>query len=78
MNIPQGVQSGKKMRLKGKGIQRLGGYGSGDQIIRVVVETPTKLSEQEKEIFKQLADFEQTNTNPMSQGFFEKVREFFQ
>src|SRR5690606_34666194 len=42
MSIPAGVQSGKKMRLKNKGIQKLGGYGYGDQIISVVVETPSK------------------------------------
>lgn len=78
MTIPQGVQSGRKMRLKGKGIQRLGAYGLGDQIITVVVETPTRLSDEQQEIFEQLASLEQTNTNPLSRGFFEKVREFFQ
>lgn len=78
MTIPQGIQSGKKMRLKGKGIQKLGGYGFGDQIISIVVETPTKLSEEQRELFERLAQLEQTNTNPMSRGFFEKVREFFQ
>lgn len=78
MTIPQGVQSGKRMRLKGKGIQKLGGYGNGDQIITVVVETPTKLSEEQQDLFERLAELEQTNTNPMSRGFFEKVREFFQ
>ncbi len=78
MTIPHEVQSHKKMRLKGKGIQRLGGYGSGDQIITVVVETPTKLSDEQKEIFERLAELEHTNTNPMSRGFFDKVRDFFQ
>lgn len=78
MTIPQGVQSNKKMRLKGKGIQRLGGYGFGDQIITIAVETPTKISEEQREVFAKLAELEQTNTNPMSRGFFEKVREFFQ
>lgn len=78
MTIPQGVQSNKKMRLKGKGIQRLGGYGFGDQIITIIVETPTKLSDEQRDLFERLAEVEQTNTNPMSRGFFEKVREFFQ
>lgn len=78
MTIPSGVQSGKKMRLKAKGIQRLGGYGQGDQIITVVVETPSKLSDEQKELFRQLGELEQTGSNPMSGGFFEKVREFFQ
>lgn len=79
MKIPAGIQSGKKMRLKGKGIQRLGGYGTGDQIINVIVETPNKLSDEQRELFEQLADLEEAkNSSPMSRGFFEKVREFFQ
>ncbi len=78
MNIPAGVQSHKRMRLKGKGIQRLGGYGFGDQIITIVVETPTKLTDEQRELFEKLAEVDQNHTNPMSRGFFEKVREFFQ
>lgn len=77
MSIPAGTQSGKKMRLKGKGIQRLGGYGQGDQIITIAVETPTKLTEEQREIFSRLSELEHTHTNPMSRGFFEKVRDFF-
>lgn len=79
MNIPQGIQSGKRMRLKGKGIQRLGGYGFGDQIITVTVETPTTLSDEQTELFKKLSELEEHNkANPLSSGFFEKVRSFFQ
>ncbi len=78
MKIPQGVQSGKKMRLKGKGIQKLGGYGFGDQIINIVVETPTKLSEEQRELFERLSELEHNKTNPLSRGFFDKMREFFQ
>ncbi|MBI99936.1 MAG: molecular chaperone DnaJ [Halobacteriovoraceae bacterium] len=77
MSIPAGTQSHKKMRLKGKGIQRLGGYGQGDQIITVVVETPTKLSGEQQELFEKLAHLEDTNS-PMSRGFFEKVKDLFQ
>lgn len=78
LTIPAGTQSGKRMRLKGKGIQRLGGYGQGDQIITVVLETPTKLSQEQRDLFAQLADLEHTKTNPMSRGFFEKVKDLFQ
>ncbi|MBC77077.1 MAG: molecular chaperone DnaJ [Halobacteriovoraceae bacterium] len=77
MSIPSGTQSHKKMRLKGKGIQRLGGYGHGDQIITVIVETPTKLSGEQQELFEKLAQLEDTNS-PMSRGFFEKVKDLFQ
>ena len=66
------------MRLKGKGIARLGGYGTGDQIMTIVVETPTKLSDRQRELFEELAELEQSNSNPMSRGFFEKVKDLFQ
>ena len=79
VNVPSGTQSGKKMRLKAKGIMRLGSYGQGDQIIHIHVETPTKLSQEQKELFEKLSEYEQDQaSNPMSRGFFDKVREFFQ
>jgi molecular chaperone DnaJ len=77
LKIPAGTQSGVKMRLKGKGIQRLGGYGVGDQIVTVHVETPTKLSGEQKELFQRLAEVDE-NSNPMSRGFFDKVKDLFQ
>ncbi len=80
VKIPEGTQSGKKMRLKGKGITRLGGYGMGDQIIHLNVETPTQLGAEQRELFSRLAELESTQvqTNPISQGFFEKVKNLFQ
>ena len=78
VSIPEGTQSGKKMRLKGKGIQRLGGYGVGDQILTIHVETPTRLSSQQKDLFEQLSELDESGTNPMSRGFFDKVRDLFQ
>lgn len=77
MTIPAGTQSGKKMRLKNKGIARLGGYGSGDQIISINIETPTKLSSEQREIFERLAQLEVNNCNPISKGFFDKVKDLF-
>ncbi|MCB9060741.1 MAG: molecular chaperone DnaJ [Halobacteriovoraceae bacterium] len=78
VKISEGTQSGRKMRLKGKGITKLGGYGKGDQIIEVHVETPTKLSSEQREIFQKLSDMEHVKSNPMSKGFFDKVRDLFQ
>jgi len=78
MKIPEGTQSGQKMKLRNKGITKLGGYGFGDQIITIHVETPTKLSKEQREIFNRLAELEQNTSNPMSKGFFEKVRDLFQ
>jgi molecular chaperone DnaJ len=79
MKIPEGTQSGQKMKLRNKGITKLGGYGFGDQIITIHVETPTKLSKDQRDIFKNLQDLERQHTsNPMTKGFFERVRELFQ
>ncbi|MBI2521264.1 MAG: molecular chaperone DnaJ [Bdellovibrio sp.] len=78
LRIPPGTQSSKKMRLKGKGIQRLGGSGLGDQIIQIHVETPTKLSNEQRELFQQMAALENTSNGPLTRGFFERMRDFFQ
>jgi len=79
VNIPAGTQSGKKMRLKSKGIEKLGGYGYGDQILDVHVETPTKLSTEQKDLLQRLQELENaSSSNPMSRGFFDKVKDLFQ
>jgi len=78
MKIPEGTQAGQKMKLKNKGIAKLGGYGFGDQIITIHVETPTKLSKEQRELFSKLAEHDQTGSNPMSKGFFDRVKEIFQ
>lgn len=77
MKIPEGTQSGQKMKLRNKGITKLGGYGFGDQIISIHVETPTKLTKEQREIFARLSELDQ-NSNPMTKGFFDRVRELFQ
>jgi molecular chaperone DnaJ len=79
VKIPAGTQSDKKMRLKNKGIARLGGYGFGDQIMNIIVETPTSLSKEQRELFERLSQLEQSSvSNPMSKGFFDRVKELFQ
>jgi molecular chaperone DnaJ len=80
VKVPAGTQTGKRMRLKGKGIAKLGGYGMGDQIIELVLETPTRLTSEQKELFEKLSELEelQKNCNPISKGFFEKVKNLFQ
>jgi len=55
LKIPAGIQFGKLLRIKGGGLPRLGG-GRGDQLVRIQVETPKKLSQKAKNLFKQLRD----------------------
>ncbi len=78
MKIPEGTQSGQKMKLRNKGITKLGGYGFGDQVITIHVETPSKLSKEQREMFVRLSELEQNSSNPMTKGFFDRVKELFQ
>ncbi len=78
LTIPQGIQSGKILRMKGKGIPRLNGSGQGDQLVRVMVYTPSRISDEERNIMKQLkisGNFTPSAENEKS--FFKKVREAF-
>ena len=52
--------------------------GFGDQIISIHVETPSKLSSEQKEIFERLAALEEGHSNPMSRGFLDRVKDLFQ
>lgn len=77
VKVAPGTQSGQRMRLKNKGIARLGSHGLGDQILEIQVETPTKLNSKQEELFKQLSEFDNSASNPIGKGFFEKVRDLF-
>jgi molecular chaperone DnaJ len=78
MKIPDGTQAGQKMKLRNKGVTKLGGYGFGDQIITIHVETPAKLNKEQRELFQRLSEMEQNSSNPMTKGFFNRVKELFQ
>jgi len=78
IKIDAGTQSGKILRLRGKGIKSLDGYGQGDQLVYVNVWTPQKLTAEEKEKLNSLKDAPNFQPNPGSEkSFFERMREFF-
>ena len=77
MKIPAGTQSHKTFRLKNKGLARLGSYGRGDQLVRVIIETPSKLSQEQKDLLKRFDELSGGSANPMHQSFFDKVKNFF-
>ena len=77
MKIPAGTQSGKVFRMKAKGVKDIQGYQQGDQHVRVVVETPTHLTPRQKELLKEFAVNGGEEVNPLSKGFFDKVKELF-
>lgn len=79
IKIEPGTQSGKILRLRGKGIKELNGYGKGDQLIHVNVWTPKKLSPEERATLEKLKESPNFKPQPGKgeKGFFEKMREFF-
>jgi molecular chaperone DnaJ len=79
IKIDAGTQSGKILRLRGKGIQDLNGYGRGDELIHVNVWTPKNLSSEEKSLLEKLKGSPNFEPKPgrNEKGFFEKMREFF-
>lgn len=79
IKIDPGTQSGKMLRLKGKGIKDINGYHRGDQLIMVNVWTPTELSKEEKNTLEALRNSENFKPDPGKQdkSFFDKMKEFF-
>ena len=77
MKIPEGTQSGKIFRLQGKGIKRLRGYGQGDQLVRVSVETPTRLNSEQKRALREFAKLCSDKVNPLAKSFMDKVKDLF-
>jgi molecular chaperone DnaJ len=77
MKIPEGAQTGRRMRLRGKGMPRLRGGPRGDMIVELFVETPRNLSERQKELLAEFCELSGEGCNPDSVGFFNKVKQFW-
>jgi len=79
IKIEEGVQSGKILRLRGKGISDLNGYGKGDLLVHVNVWTPKTLSREQREFFERMASDEHFQPKPekSDKSFFEKVKDMF-
>jgi molecular chaperone DnaJ len=79
IKVEAGVQSGKILRLRGKGIPSINGYGRGDLLVHVNVWTPKTLNKQQKEFFETMRDDEHFVPKPESsdKSFFEKVKYMF-
>lgn len=79
IKIEPGVQSGKILRLKGKGIPSINGYGRGDLLVHINVWTPKTLSKEQKEFFENMKNNEHFEPKPdkSDRSFFEKVKDMF-
>ena len=79
IKIEAGVQSGKILRLRGKGIPSINGYGKGDLLVHVNVWTPKTLDKKQRDFFENMKDDEHFEPKPESsdKSFFEKVKDMF-
>lgn len=79
IKVEAGVQSGKILRLRGKGIPSINGYGKGDLLVHVNVWTPKTLSKQQRDFFETMQNDEHFQPKPDSsdKSFFEKVKDMF-
>ena len=75
--IPAGSQSGTLFRLKGKGMPHVSGRGSGDLIVKITVEVPTRMNSEQKKKLQEFAEVCDENTTPLRKSFLERAKEFF-
>jgi molecular chaperone DnaJ len=75
LEIPAGTQTGSELRLSGRGVPAVNGRGKGDQVVRVVVRTPTRMSDEARELFERLAALEEKEGT--TKGIFERVKDIF-
>lgn len=80
IKIEPGTQSGKVLRLKGKGLPDVNSYGRGDLLVEINVFTPNQLSTDEKKLVEQLQESKnfQPNPNKREKGFFDRMKEYFE
>ena len=80
IKIPEGTQTGKLFRLKGKGVDAIRGSSKGDLLCRAVIETPRNLTKEQKELLKNLqSSFNKSDQQtPLSSEWFDKVKSFFE
>jgi molecular chaperone DnaJ len=77
LKIPAGTQTGTYFRLKGKGVPRLRGYGQGDQHVKVVIVTPTNLTDEQRDLLRQFAGMNGEHTHDKQQSLFERMKKAF-
>ncbi|MBT5788169.1 MAG: molecular chaperone DnaJ [Flavobacteriaceae bacterium] len=79
IKLESGIQSGKILRLKGKGIPSLNHYGTGDMLVHVNVWTPEQLTKEQKQFFEQQATHDNFKPSPKSshKSFFDKAKDMF-
>jgi molecular chaperone DnaJ len=77
LKIPEGTQSGKELRVRGRGVPILNGKGHGDLVVKVLVQVPRKLTRPQRELVSKLAEMMSVENKPTSPSLLEKMKDLF-
>jgi molecular chaperone DnaJ len=77
VKIPDGVQTGSRIKLKNLGLPRLQGSGRGDLFVHMDVRVPTKLTREQRKLFEQLRETLPAENEPHDKGILDKVKDYF-
>jgi molecular chaperone DnaJ len=77
IKIPEGTQSGKQFRLRGKGMPYMRGSGTGDLYVQINTEVPISLNKEQKELLEKFREIENEKSNPSIKQFFRKAKSFW-
>ena len=78
LKVPAGTQTGKTLRLRGKGLPTLRSSTRGDQLLHIFAEVPTKLSKRQRELLEEFAAEAGEEVSPVTRGFLDKLRDLFE
>jgi molecular chaperone DnaJ len=77
VTVPEGTQTGKQFRLRGKGMPVLRSHQTGDLYVQILVETPQNLTKRQRELLEEFQRISSKENNPDSTGFFARMKDFF-
>jgi molecular chaperone DnaJ len=77
LKIPPGTQYGSVFRIKGQGLPDMRTHRTGDELVQITIETPTRLNAEQQELLREFAKSENKRVSPKSKGFFEKLKKHF-
>jgi molecular chaperone DnaJ len=77
LKIPEGTQSGRELRVRGRGVPYLNEKGRGDLVVKTMVQIPKKLTRAQKDLVEQLAESLKVENKPTSPGILDKVKDLF-
>jgi molecular chaperone DnaJ len=78
VKVPEGAQTGRTVRLKGRGMPSLRSRERGDLVVELFVETPTKLTPRQKELMREFSEICEEQQHPKSANFLGKAKQFWE